>query len=69
MTETTHSLIEDVAQMLDAHGCKTTASDLRDTKRVIPDVPVSPKPPLVRHRCSQACALAVEVVADTLRRG
>lgn len=37
----THSLIEDVARMIEAHGCNITAKDLRETKGVIPNVPVS----------------------------
>jgi hypothetical protein len=38
---TTHGRIDDVAAILEAHGCKVTAADLLDTKRVIPNLPIA----------------------------
>lgn len=39
--ETTHSMFEVVIGLLDSHGWKGRANDLRTIKRQIPDVPVT----------------------------
>lgn len=44
MTETTHTLIEDAANLIRAHGCNVTAGDLIDCKCVVPNVPVAARP-------------------------
>jgi hypothetical protein len=43
LTETTHTLIDDAANLVEDHGCKITAAKLRDCKRKVPDVPLAPR--------------------------
>jgi hypothetical protein len=42
MTETTHTLLDDAANLMQAHGCKGH-SRVRAAKGVIPNVPLSPR--------------------------
>jgi hypothetical protein len=44
MSETTHTLLEDAANLVEEHGTPVLADRLRRAKQHIPDVPLAPRP-------------------------